>query len=195
MTKNESHQKICCITGRRPSGFPWTYGDNMHTAVYKQRLRQVLALLIEQEGISHFLSGGAQGVDLDAAESVLSLRENHPTLVHTLVLPYENQGGRYALTDKKRHEGVQSSSLVVCVGQEYTPWCMQRRNEYMVDAADLVIAVVSGEKKGGTFNTVRYAKRKQVPVYLFDLADCLTLSAEDWLQKAKNYESKQLEII
>ena len=32
-------------------------------------------------------------------------------------------------------------------------------------------------------------------VYLFDLADCLTLSAEDWLRKAKRHETEQLEII
>jgi len=35
---------------------------------------------------------------------------------------------------------------------------MQKRNEYMVDNADIVIAVWDGTK-GGTCNCVRYAKK------------------------------------
>ncbi len=42
--------------------------------------------------------------------------------------------------------------------EEYKPWLMQKRNEYMVDLADKVIAVWDGSK-GGTGNCVRYAKK------------------------------------
>lgn len=41
----------------------------------------------------------------------------------------------------------------------YTNDCMQKRNEYMVDNSDYVIAVWDG-KPSGTGNTVHYAESK-----------------------------------
>ena len=38
---------------------------------------------------------------------------------------------------------------------------MQKRNMYMVDRADLVLAIWNGEEKGGTWNTIRYARKKE----------------------------------
>ena len=42
--------------------------------------------------------------------------------------------------------------------EEYKPWLMQKRNEYMVDLSDKVAAVWDGSK-GGTGNCVRYAEK------------------------------------
>lgn len=42
--------------------------------------------------------------------------------------------------------------------EAYKPYLMQKRNEYMVDLADKVIAVWDGSKSG-TANCVRYAKK------------------------------------
>ena len=41
----------------------------------------------------------------------------------------------------------------------YTPYCMQKRNVFMVDNCSVLIAYLR-EKKGGTFNTVKYATSK-----------------------------------
>lgn len=48
------------------------------------------------------------------------------------------------------------------------PWVYQQRNEWMVDRADTVIAVWDGGEKGGTWNCVRYARKKGVPIYRID---------------------------
>jgi uncharacterized phage-like protein YoqJ len=37
------------------------------------------------------------------------------------------------------------------------PQVYQERNEWMVDRAHVVIAVWDGQKKGGTWNTIKYA--------------------------------------
>ena len=43
----------------------------------------------------------------------------------------------------------------------YTKWCMMKRNEYMVDRSDVMIAYLNADK-GGTFYTVnRFLKRKK----------------------------------
>lgn len=44
---------------------------------------------------------------------------------------------------------------------------MMKRNKYMVDNSDYVIAVWSG-KPGGTGNTVRYAIKSRKEVYYID---------------------------
>ena len=43
--------------------------------------------------------------------------------------------------------------------REYTPDCMDKRNRYMVDHADYILAVWNG-CPSGTGNTVRYAHKK-----------------------------------
>jgi uncharacterized phage-like protein YoqJ len=40
-------------------------------------------------------------------------------------------------------------------------WVYQKRNEWMVDSADAVMAYWSGKEKGGTWNCVKYARGKK----------------------------------
>ena len=47
--------------------------------------------------------------------------------------------------------------------QRYTPDCMHKRNRYMVDQADYIIAVWNG-KPSGTGKTVQYAQQQGKPV-------------------------------
>ena len=54
----------------------------------------------------------------------------------------------------------------ICPG--YSRACFQIRNEWMVDHSARVIAVFNGEK-GGTKNTIDYAKRQKVGVHLADI--------------------------
>ncbi len=74
---NESY-KICCVTGHRPEGFPWDYYDETNDSQkeYRSKLKDIVERYI-QEGYNYFLSGGARGVDLDFAETVLHLREKY----------------------------------------------------------------------------------------------------------------------
>lgn len=185
-------RKTCAITGRRPDGFPWKYGESPLYAQYRERLKKVLLRLIHEEGITRFITGGALGIDMDVAEILLDLQAAYPFLSHLLALPYKNQGGRYAANDKIRHERLQLLSPTVVLSEDYTPWCMQVRNEYMVDEADLLIAFTAGEKKGGTFNTLRYAKKKNKPVFEFRLETCLSLTADEWYDLSRPVEQLKL---
>ena len=47
------------------------------------------------------------------------------------------------------------------LSEEYTPYCMQKRNEFMVDNSFAVLCYLN-RNSGGTFNTVNYAKKKNV---------------------------------
>lgn len=45
------------------------------------------------------------------------------------------------------------------------PHVYHERNRWMVDRAGVVVAVWSGHKKGGTYATVEYAKKKERPIW------------------------------
>ena len=49
----------------------------------------------------------------------------------------------------------------------YTPDCMEKRNRYMVNACDVVIAVWDG-RPSGTGKTVQYAKEQGKEIIVID---------------------------
>ena len=46
----------------------------------------------------------------------------------------------------------------------YSPRYMNLRNQWMTDNSDAMLALWNGVKKGGTWNNIKYAKRKNVTV-------------------------------
>ena len=52
---------------------------------------------------------------------------------------------------------------VTVLQEHYSPGCMMKRNRYMVDHADLIIACYDG-KSGGTLNTLRYAIEREIQI-------------------------------
>lgn len=54
------------------------------------------------------------------------------------------------------------------VSHDYYDGCMLDRNRRLVDAADLLLAVYNGERRGGTAATVRYARKLGRRVIIID---------------------------
>lgn len=60
---------------------------------------------------------------------------------------------------------------VIVIQEEYRPNVYSKRNRYMVEHSDRVIAVYDGREKGGTVKTIRYAHQfrkelREIPVGL-----------------------------
>lgn len=158
--------KYCCCTGHRPKGFTFEYGKNIvkHNA-YINALEDRIRLAVENYGITHFISGMALGVDLDFAETVLKL-----SLPLECAVPCPNQTFKWSEKDISRYRQIlKSADTVTLVSERYFYDCMQKRNRYMVDKSELVIAVFNGEQRGGTFYTINYAKNENKPIELIDL--------------------------
>lgn len=157
--------KTCTFTGHRPEKMPWGKDENGPLGLeFKFRLRESLEYLIGK-GYTDFLSGGARGFDLIAAEIVLSLRETYPWIRLIMVCPWNGQADKWAPTDRERWNNViQSSDKVVYIASDYEKGVYFRRNAYLVDHADLVLAAYNGDPQSGTGQTIRYAHRKGVKV-------------------------------
>lgn len=163
---------ICCCTGHRPKGFPFPYGDDSAAdRAYRQALRQSAVDAFTSCGVTHFISGMAMGVDMDFADIVLQLRDEYiyPVILEC-ALPCMDQTAQWQARDRARYDAiVQRADIVTYTGDAYTADCLLRRNRYMVDKSDLVIAVYNGMRRGGTWYTIGYAQKRRVPIVMIDL--------------------------
>ena len=163
--------KICCCTGHRPNGFPFDYfKDKEKRNAYLTALQSKIGLAIEQ-GATQFISGMSLGVDLDFAEIILKLKAKFPITLEC-AMPYPDYSVRWSFEDEKRnYEILKSADKVTLVSDRYFNGCLFKRNRYMVDKSDLVIAVFNGEKKGGTFYTLSYAEKQGKIIEIIDLRE------------------------
>lgn len=171
-------KRICGVTGNRPQKLPFIkFGDfdDINFMEYIESLYYQVGEKIKQ-GNNYFISGGALGVDQDFAEAVLDYREGRlgePRDIELeIAVPCDNQTRGWSEKDKQRYaEILKNANHVVQTGKQYTFDCMQKRNEYIVDKADCMLAFWNGEEKGGTWNTIQYAKKKNKPIEITLLKD------------------------
>ena len=145
--------KICCFTGHRPEKL------NIPEEEVKTLLENAISTAIN-DGFLTFITGMARGIDMWAGEIVLKQKKDNPDIRLVCAVPYEGFEKRWAISERNLYRHIlESADSVRFICKHYSRSCFQIRNCYMVDRSDRVIAVYSG-KKGGTKNTVEYAKRK-----------------------------------
>lgn len=157
--------KTCCFTGHRPQKLG--YGENsIQCDELKNKLEELIIELIEKEGVTHFISGVALGVDTYATKIVLNLKTRYPHITLECAIPCENQAEKWNERDRDvYYDLISKCDKETLLQQRYSSDCMQKRNEYMVDNSDYVIAVWNG-KPSGTGNTVKYAMKNNKMVLL-----------------------------
>lgn len=150
----------CCFTGHRPQDLGFAPGGAEETAL-KNRIAGETLRLITERNVRHFISGMALGVDTYAAQAVLKLRELYPEITLECALPCKGQDKRWKKADREEYARILAAADRVTLLQEaYTTFCMQLRDAYMVENADIVLAVWDGRETGGTAYTVNCAKKR-----------------------------------
>lgn len=161
---------ICCVTGHRPDGFPFIRNQNDPSYTrYMNTLSETIEELM-QNGYSHFITGMAEGADMDFARLVLHHKAHHPHIVLEAALPYPVPSCNHiSVAVQDRIALLEHCDKVVEISPAYHRGCMQKRNIFMVDQADLVLAIWNGTEKGGTWNTIRYARQQNKPIRYIQL--------------------------
>lgn len=141
------------ISGHRPEKI-----DDMLWV--KNKLRETFEL----NCVSYVIQGMAAGVDLAAAKVAYKMGLNYECAI-----PWQGHAPRVA--DKHDYDMAKKFAdkiTYVDPAEDYPgPWVYQKRNEYMVDNAGLLIAVWDGSP-GGTRNCVVYAQKKNMPIFRID---------------------------
>lgn len=126
----------------------------------KERIRETVVGLIE-EGYTHFISGMALGADMWFAECIVDLTDIYGDIELEAAVPYRGQRDRLVAVDRFRYDAViEKCAQVTVLSNEYTKYCMNKRNKYMVDNSDVVL-IVNYAESGGTVNTRAYAEKKK----------------------------------
>lgn len=141
---------IICGTGHRPNKI----GGYSYEA-YK-KLLLVCEKFLSEIKPEKVISGMALGWDQALAEKSIKMGipviSAIPCKGQELVWPEESQA--------KYNKILKYAEKVIYVSKEkYSPYLMQKRNEWMVDNSDLVLAIWDGSK-GGTYNCIKYAELK-----------------------------------
>lgn len=164
--------KTICFTGHRPNRLGGYDPSNEKNLKILWKLRDTIERYIVEEEVITFITGMALGIDQWAAKIVLKLKEKYPHIQLIAAVPCKNHSNKWNEESKKEWQRIiDSCNLVYYVSdEEYTSWCMQKRNEWMVDNSDLVIAVWDGTR-GGTGNCVKYAEKVGKEIYRIDPKD------------------------
>lgn len=132
-----------------------------------------------RKGFDYFISGGAIGVDMDFAEYIQHMKfdvedKKYKDIQLEIAVPCPKQDLKWKFEDKQSYAlMIERADMVTQVSDKYTPSCMQKRNEYMVNKADKVIAFWNGEEHGGTWNTIQYCRKIGKEIEIIDLSKML----------------------
>lgn len=161
--------RTCCFTGHRPQGLGGFNGPKAFKI--KSIVRDVLCKeigLARDVGFDAFISGGALGVDQWAAREVLLHRTFDPNIKLIIARPFPSQHVVWPESSQKEFNEIISmaNEVVDVCNDPYAGWKMQKRNEWMVNRSEFVMAIFNGIEKGGTWNCIQYAlkQNKQVRI-------------------------------
>lgn len=146
---------IYCGTGHRPNKLGG-YSDE----VFNNLVEVAHMFLCAGQPAEKVISGGALGWDQALARAAIDL--GIPTV---LALPFRGYESKWPQESKDKLDILASKSkevIFVC-DDGYAPWKMQKRNEWMVDHADRVLALWDGSS-GGTANCIAYANKVGKPI-------------------------------
>ena len=147
----------CCFTGHRPNKL--VYSEDEIKSLLEKAIEKAISY-----GYVTFITGMAQGTDIWAAEIVIEKKKSNPALHLICAVPYPEFEKRKSEYEEKRYKNIiENADYTKVICERYFKACYQRRNEFMVDHSNLVIAVWNG-MASGTKNTIDYAKRKGVKV-------------------------------
>jgi uncharacterized phage-like protein YoqJ len=107
------------------------------------------------DGYTRFITGFADGADMLFAETVAELKTRIAGLTLEAAIPFRGRLERLNGTPL-----LLACDAVVVVSESYYGGCFAKRNLYMVEQSERIIAVYDGRERGGTYKTIALARTK-----------------------------------
>lgn len=163
---------IACFTGHRKIAGQY-YNHDKPTPEWlalRNYLQGAVSTFIDQ-GITHYISGMALGVDQLAVETVAFVRAFKKfDVALTAAIPFPSQPSNWPRASQIKYQELLGlcNQQWVTSDDPYAPAKMLIRDKWMVNHSDYVIAVWDGREKGGTWHTYNYARQQGRPVFGID---------------------------
>lgn len=154
------------ITGHRPNKL---FGYNLYNPQWinlGKKIRNKLLEYLNQYSSIECITGMALGVDQLFGLVALKLKEQKYNIEIFCAIPCLNHCAKWKDNRYWLKIFNNADKINYITNSEYTPWCMQKRNEFMVDRADELWAVWDGTS-GGTYNCIKYAQTKNKKIFNF----------------------------
>ena len=168
--------RSCAFTGHRPKSFSFGYSEDSKEFQMLYTKMKNTVIQVCNAGCRRFYCGMAEGVDLWCGEIVLSLQnEFDPPLEIFAVVPYLAQPASMTEINQRRYHRIMARSKErFLISREFTKACFSKRNRFLVDSADALIAVYNeSEYRSGTGQTVRYAKSRKKRIFQISVTESM----------------------
>lgn len=140
----EQQNKACVFTGHRE------LGEDFSTRKLNKEIENLI-----KDGITDFYNGMAKGFDLTAANAVLKFKKKYPQIKLIACIPCYGQEKYFCEKDKKAYLSVlKKADEKITLAPAYYRGCMQVRDRYMAERAQMMIAYCK-KKEGGAAYTVK----------------------------------------
>lgn len=126
----------------------------------KKQLKNILLDEIIKNPTCKFYLGGYGDFDELCLRTLMELKHDFPTIEILFITPYLDKNYSKLELAKYYYDNV----IFPPIESVPRKFAILKRNEWMVNSADLVIAYVT-YSWGGAAKTLAYAKRKNVPIY------------------------------
>lgn len=190
------------FTGYRPEKLPFGYDFECEQALKVKAALYTMYEKLYLKGYNCFLTGGAMGSDLMAADVITELKRNYGSradrVMSYICLPCHDHIKKWDAKEKEHLEKILNDGAypLYVSDRPYYSGCMQVRNRYMVDTSAVLIAVYDG-KPGGTRNTLEYAQKLKKKIVIINPNDAsrqeLFLKPDDVSHKLNFLNSTKLE--
>ena len=126
------NNSVCAFSGHRQICLS-------HIDIIVPKLSETIDALINS-GVTHFLSGGAVGFDMIAANEVLKKRENGADISLSMILPCRTQERIWPPDIRFEYGRILSlADDVIYTSDSYSRFCMHIRNRRLVDEAGILL--------------------------------------------------------
>lgn len=163
------NRESCAFTGHRPQKFPWKQNENDPRCVELKKVLTKLIIRLTQEGVTDFLSGMAEGVDIWAAQAVLNLCIKNPAIRLHCILPCKGQADKWGTSSREQYRSIlEQADSIVYVQRDYSKSCMLERDRFLAAHAGRLLAVYNGERRSGTAATINYARKAGREIWILN---------------------------
>jgi uncharacterized phage-like protein YoqJ len=189
-----NYYKILAAMGHRPVRL---YGDDLSDVRYERLVRRMQDVVTKayRQGYHLFVSGMGRGADILFAQAVLGVRSEYVNVRLVCAVPYLGQANLWPEEERSKWLEILRQADDICVtnsglhpgfvdlrrrlehlregkspkgiGADFEYEFLSRRNRWMLDQADAVLAVWNGSP-GSTAGAVRMAQERGIKVIVLN---------------------------